>query len=207
MEDNFTPEPEDNDAHRGVTVIFAVFFEVAQAVFSLLLGWVLGHNPLETFRWNLAAALWGVVATIPLILLLLAMLRWPIGPLAFLNRFFETEVTPRLEEASWSEIALISVAVSVGDEMLCRGVLQASLMGWFGVAGGLGLASMLIGIIQPISIPYMVLAGLLGLYLGTVWLISGNLLTVIVAHGVFEFAALSYLIRIRPPRETGSAGT
>ena len=181
--------------------------KLALAVFSLLLGRLLGHNPLESFRWNVAAAMWGVVATIPLILLSLAMLRWPIGPLAVLKRFCETEVTPRLEDASLSELALISVAVSVGDEMLCRGVLQASLTGWFGVPGGLGLASMLIGIIQPISISYMVLAGLLGLYLGTVWLISGNLLTVIVAHGVYEFAALSYLVRIRPPRGTGSAGT
>ena len=40
--------------------------------------------------------------------------------------------------------------------MLFRGVLQASLIGRFGVPGGLGLASMFVGVIQPISISYMV---------------------------------------------------
>ena len=49
------------------------------------------------------------------------------------------------------------------------------------------------------------MAGLLGLYLGTVWIISGNLLTVIVTHAVYEFAALSYLIRIRPTDGFSSA--
>ena len=57
---------------REVVIILAVFFEVGLAPFSLLLGWLLGHPPLETFQWNLDAAVWGVVATIPLILMFLA---------------------------------------------------------------------------------------------------------------------------------------
>jgi membrane protease YdiL (CAAX protease family) len=58
----------------------------------------------------------------------------------------------------------------------------------------------LFGLRHPISVPYMVMAAFLGLYLGTVWIVSGNLLTVIVVHTLYDFAALSYLIRIRPPR-------
>jgi uncharacterized protein len=207
MEDYLPPEPADDDERREVTVIFAVFFEGALAPIALVLGWLLGHNPLETFRWNLTAALWGAVATIPLILLSLAMLRWPVGPLAFFKKFCDKEVTPRLGNASWSELALISVAISVGDEMLFRGVIQAALTGKFGVPGGLALASMLVGVIQPISVSYMVMAGLLGLYLGTVWILSGNLLTVMVTQGLFTFAALSYLIRIRPQGGVSSAST
>jgi membrane protease YdiL (CAAX protease family) len=204
MEDDVPPH-DDGNARRELTVLFAVFFEGALAPISLILGWVLGHNPLETFRWSLDAALWGAVATVPLMLLSLAMLRWPIGPGATFKQFCEKEVVARLENSSWSELALIALAISVGDEMLCRGVLQASLTEWFGVPGGLGLASMLFGLLQPISIPYMVMAGLLGLYLGVIWLVSGNLLTVMVTHALYEFAALSYLIRVRPPDNIGSA--
>jgi membrane protease YdiL (CAAX protease family) len=199
MEDDLLPPSDDDGPHRDVTVIFAVFFEVALALFSLILGWLLGRNPLETFRWSLIAVGWGVAATIPLILLSWAMLRWPIGALGAFKEFCEKEVAPRLEDATWSDLALISVAVGVADEMLCRGVMQASLSNRFGVPGGLGLASMVVGILQPISFPYMIMAGLLGLYLGTIWILSGNLLTPMVTHAIYEFVALAYMVRIRPP--------
>ena len=38
---------------------------------------------------------------------------------------------------------------------------------------------------------------MLGAYLGLVWIASGNLLTVIVAHAVYDFVALIVLTRGR----------
>jgi membrane protease YdiL (CAAX protease family) len=46
---------------------------------------------------------------------------------------------------------------------------------------------------------YALLAVLAGAYLGGVWLLSGNLLVVIVAHGIYDFVALLYLLRLTPP--------
>ena len=120
-------------------------------------------------------------------------------PLARAKHFCENEVEPLLHDSSWSEIGLVSLSVGVSEEMLFRGVFQAALTNWLGVPLGLGLASVLFGLLHPISVPYMVMAAFLGLYLGTVWIVSGNLLTVIVVHTLYDFAALSYLIRIRPP--------
>ena len=77
-------------------------------------------------------------------------------------------------------------------------MIQGSLTGWLGAGWGLSLASLLFGLLHPISVPYMVIAGFLGLYLGTVWIWGGNLLTVMITHGLYDFAALAYLIRIRP---------
>jgi CAAX protease family protein len=199
MEEDLLPEPDDDHPKRAVVIIFAVFFEGGLAPLSLLLGWLLGHPPLRQFVWSLEYALWGIVATIPLIALFLAILKWPIGPLARVKHFCENEVEPLLHESSWSEIGLISLSVGVSEEMLFRGVFQAALTSWLGVPAGLGLASALFGLLHPISLPYMVMAGFLGLYLGTVWILSGNLLTVMVVHTLYDFAALSYLIRIRPP--------
>jgi uncharacterized protein len=107
---------------------------------------------------------------------------------------------------------LISLSAGVGEEMLFRGVLQASLSAWLGVAWGLGLASVLFGLLHPISIAYMVITGILGLYLGAVYaglvgmrvgpnwigIEGGNLLTVMVTHALYDFGALGYLLRIRP---------
>ena len=63
---------------------------------------------------------------------------------------------------------------------------------------GLGLASVFFGLVHPISFTYMVIVAILGLYLGTVWILSGNLLTVMITHALYDFAALAYLLRIRP---------
>jgi len=198
MEDDFLQEPEEDQPGREVIIIFAVFFEGGLAPLSLVLGWLLRHRPLETFAWSARDAIWGVVAALPLILMFLAMLQWPIGPLEWVKKFFDTEVAPMLAKSSWAEIALISLSAGVGEEMLFRGVLQAWLSGWLGDGWGLGLASLLFGVLHPISIVYMVIAAFLGLYLGAVWIVGGNLLMVMVTHAVYDFAVLAYLIRIRP---------
>ena len=71
--------------------------------------WVI--RPCGTSSGACQDALWGVVATIPLIALFLAILKWPIGPLARAKHFCENEVEPLLHDSSWSEIGLISLSV------------------------------------------------------------------------------------------------
>jgi membrane protease YdiL (CAAX protease family) len=136
----------------------------------------------------------------------LAMLRWPIGPLARVKKFCDEEVVPMLEKSSWSEIALISVAAGVGEEMLFRGVLQSSLSSWLGLSWGIVLASLLFGLLHPISVPYMFIATFLGLYLGVLWIWVDDLLTVMITHGLYDFAVLGYLLRIRSPGTTSAEG-
>jgi uncharacterized protein len=191
------PEDSDYEPGRAEIIVFAVFFEGGLAPLSLFLGWLLHHQPLARFAWTSADALWGALATVPLILMFLAIMRWPIGPLSGVKKFWETEVTPLLAKSSWSEIALISISAGVGEEMLFRGVIQTSFTGWFGSSWGLTLTSILFGLLHPISIPYVVIAAIIGFYLGTVFIVSGNLLTVMVVHALYDFVALAYLIRPR----------
>jgi membrane protease YdiL (CAAX protease family) len=215
MEDDLLPGPYDDHPKREVVIILAVFFEFGLAPIALFLGWLLGHPALKTFQWSLEAALWGVVATVPLILMFLGILRWPFGPLARVKKFCDDEVVPLLEKSTWSDIALISLSVGVCEEMLFRGVIQAysirwlqSWLGdWWGLPCGLGLASVFFGLMHPISFTYMVIVTILGLYLGTLWLLNGNLLTVMVTHALYDFAALAYLLRIRPPGQANSFST
>ena len=197
MEEDPLEAPEDDPPGHGVVIIVAVFFEAGLAPFSLLLGWLLGHPPLEGFVWSAQDALCGAAAAVPLIALFLAMLRWPVGPLAKVKEFCEQDVVPLFDESYWSELALISLSAGVGEEMLFRGVLQASLMEWLGVGWGLTLASILFGVLHPISISYIIIAGILGFYLGGLWFYNGNLLTVMVTHALYDFVALGYLIRLR----------
>jgi membrane protease YdiL (CAAX protease family) len=136
-----------------------------------------------------------------LVLLFLAMLTWPLGPLARVKALCEEEVVPLLAQSTWSELALIAVSVGVGEEMLFRGVFQASLASWLGTALGIALASLLFGLLHPISPTFVVLTTFLGMYLGVEWIINKNLLAVMVTHAVYYFAVLGYLIRVRNPGE------
>jgi membrane protease YdiL (CAAX protease family) len=192
-------ESDIDEPSRAEIIVFAVFFEGGLAPFSLFLGWLLNHGAFDRFAWSGPAAAWGVVAAIPLILMFLAIMWWPIGPFSGIKKFWVTEVAPLLAKSSWSEIALVAIAAGVGEEMLFRGVLQASFSSWFGATWGLTLTSVVFGLLHPISIPYVVFTCIIGFYLGAVfWFFSGNLLTVMVVHAVYDFAALGYLIRLRP---------
>jgi membrane protease YdiL (CAAX protease family) len=91
------------------------------------------------------------------------------------------------------------MAAGVGEEMLFRGVLQGVLARWLGTWEGLAVASLLFGLLHPISTTYVVVAGLLGAYLGAVWILSGNLLVVVIAHAVYDYLALRALFRDREP--------
>jgi len=189
-------ENEDDQPGRDVIIIFAVFFEGGLAPLSLFLGWWLGHNPLAQFAWSATDALWGVLAAVPLVLLfLLLTLRWPIGPLRQIKMFCEEEFIPLLAGSSWSDMAMIALSAGVGEEMLFRGVLQTSMGAWLGIGWGLLFASLLFGLLHPISMPYIVVAAVVGLYLGGAFLLSGNLLTAMVTHSLYDFALMSYLLR------------
>jgi membrane protease YdiL (CAAX protease family) len=212
MEDEFLPKPEYEHPTRDVAITLAVFFEFGLALISLVLGWLLGHLPLETFAWSSRAAGLGLLATLPLILMFVAILKWPIGPLARVKAFCDTEVVPLLNESGWSDLALISLSAGVGEEMLFRGVLQVSITAWlqssigapWGLPCGVGIASLLFGACYPISVPYVVIAAILGLYLGAVWIMTGNLLTVMITHALYDFLALAYLLRLRPASDVSS---
>jgi membrane protease YdiL (CAAX protease family) len=193
-----TESDDDDGDESGIPVrvpfSFFVLFEAALAPAALLLGWRLGVHPLADFAWDPNAVLAGVLAALPMLALLLVTLRWPVGPFARIKANFNRDIAPALEGCEWPDLALISVTAGVGEEMLFRGVIQAALSRLLGPVAGLVAASALFGLLHPISPAYIVLAGLLGGYLGVVWLVSGNLLTAIVAHAVYDFVALLILL-------------
>jgi membrane protease YdiL (CAAX protease family) len=90
----------------------------------------------------------------------------------------------------------ISLLAGLGEEMLFRAVLQV----WFGrclenPALAILLAAILFGVVHAVNSTYAVLAALTGVYLGWVFYASGNLLAPVLAHALYDFAVLLYLMR------------
>jgi membrane protease YdiL (CAAX protease family) len=199
----------------GPTVGFAGIaglFEGGLAVVAIVVGYLVGHSPMATIEWtaaagpaNLLALLWGGLAALPMLAGLVLAEHLPLAPLIRLRRVVRLLVVPLFRDATVIELALISLIAGIGEELLFRGLMQDALAAWIGGTAGLCIAvaasSFVFGLAHALTRTYAVLATGVGIYLGLLFLFTGNLLAPIAAHAVYDFVALLYLLR------QASAGT
>jgi membrane protease YdiL (CAAX protease family) len=194
-EEEAPPAGSSDERARQTVVLLAVLVEGGLFVLATLLGWALGQSPMQYFGWDGADALRGVAAALPPVALFAVLQRWPVGPLARIRRFSEQVIRPILAPCSVLDLLGISVLAGLGEEMLFRGVLQASLAHWLDAGLALAVASLLFGLMHAITLTYALLATLMGAYLGAVWVYTGNLLVVIITHALYDFVVLLWLMR------------
>jgi uncharacterized protein len=142
-----------------------------------------------------AGLLWGIAAAVPLGAALYWMLTTPSGPVRRLVALVEDQLGPFLARLSLLELALLAAIAGFSEEVLFRGVLLPGLARGLSPLGGLLASSALFGLVHFASRTYALLAGLMGCYLGALFLLTGNLLAPIVSHGLYDFAALAVLSR------------
>jgi len=178
-------------------VWLAVAFEGGLALLALGLGWLPGvQAPLPKIRWSATDAAWGIVACLPLLIVFLICVRWPMGPLVRIKQLSEEFIREWFSSCTLLQLALISLLAGIGEEMLFRGVIQDTLSSWINPLTGVVLASLLFGLMHPITPSYVVLAALMGAFLGWLFIVTDNLLPAIITHGLYDFLALAYLTRV-----------
>lgn len=209
MDDNLLGPEEDFRPPENFPLMAAIF-EGGLVVVALGLGWLLGVDPLATFPRDWVGvgwgAAWGLAATLPPLAVLWLCMKYPVRPFRELFEVVDTLLVPLFRTCRVADMAVISVLAGLSEEMLFRGVVQALAAGWvegpLGVWLGLAVAAVLFGLAHRITTTYAVLASVIGLYLGGIWLISGNLLVPIVAHAAYDFLVLVYLVKLRKPPVT-----
>jgi membrane protease YdiL (CAAX protease family) len=182
-------------------VILGLSFEGGLALLSWLLGWPLGVLPWTTLHWkDPRASAFGVAITVPMLGAFFLLLRSNLPQLLRIRRLFEESFRPFFAAYTVLDLAALSLLAGIGEEMLFRGVLQALFSRWLDSRWlGLAMASLIFGLLHAVTPTYLLLATLAGAYLGLMWLLSGNLLTVIIAHSLYDFVALVYLVRFATP--------
>lgn len=163
------------------------------------LGWVLQQPWWADMHWSLPDTAAGLLASLPPFLLFLILLRSSCRPLMDIRSFLESELAPIFAGWSLARLAILSLLAGVGEEVLFRGVLQGWLSRAWGTVPGVITASILFGSAHPMSRAYILLAGLIGAYLGVLWLATGNLLAPVVTHASYDFIALVYFLRVYWP--------
>lgn len=193
--------------------LLAAAFEGGLAIFAVGLGWLLGYPPLATLRLTTEACRQGFLAVLPPLILLAVCVWKPLGIFAEVMRAVDELVVPLLKDCRMVEVAIVSLLAGLGEEMLFRGVLQASIADWIrpalaaeqGPAQAAQIAAwlaaiavaVLFGLMHYVNRGYALVAGLIGLYLGWLWIATGNLLAPIITHAVYDFLAIEYLVKVR----------
>jgi membrane protease YdiL (CAAX protease family) len=181
----------------------ALLAEAGLVLVALALGRWFGAPPFAALALSWRGLAWGIGATAPLLFGLWWCLgtRWP--PVLRLMRVVAQQVAPVFRGAGPLEIGLLAALAGIGEEAVFRGVVQTALTGPIGPAAAILVGAVVFGLAHALTTSYAVLAGVLGAYLGWTYYLSGNLLVPVVAHALYDVAALAVLASVRPA-DTGT---
>jgi membrane protease YdiL (CAAX protease family) len=188
--------------NRWPILLFGGGLELALALAAAVLGWLFELPPWASTTWDGRDALLGVAAALPMFALFIAGMRWPVGPVRRIRQVNVEFIRPLFEPCSLIDLAGLSALAGVGEEWFFRGFLQAGLSEWLNPWLGWMIANAVFGLLHALTATYAVVAALAGFYFAWLWHISGNLLTPIIAHAVYDWLALAYLTRFTKVRSS-----
>jgi membrane protease YdiL (CAAX protease family) len=175
----------------------AVAFEGALVLAGLALGWLMTPPAWEAARWSAEAIALGAVWSLPPLVALVFLRQLSGGAVGGLNRTVDELLVPLFAELKWWQFAVVSALAGIGEELLFRGILQQVLADWTGVIGAVALTSVVFGLAHLITPLYGLLAALVSVYLGWLFVQYENLAAPMVTHAMYDFVALVYLVRPR----------
>jgi uncharacterized protein len=173
---------------------------------ALGIGRLLGHWPAIGIRAESSSAVeqlhaigLGVLATLPPLLALVVLEYVPIPSLEKVKDIALQAIRHIFPQPRWWQLAAVAAAAGFGEELLFRGLVQAGLAALVGGPYGpwiaLAIASLVFGLFHWLNATYALLATVAGLYFGWLLIATESLWPPIVAHGLYDFIALVYLLR------------
>jgi hypothetical protein len=180
--------------NRIVLTVFVV--EVILGAVGLAGGWWFETPILEGMNVDLRSAGLAIVATFPLLFVSLLGLRRKSGFGAELLEVIRKTLGELFATCSVIDLLIVSIMAGIGEELFFRGFLQDSLGNVIHPWAALVLVSALFGVVHWASWVYALAAGMIGLYLGIIFLVTGNLFVAIAVHALYDFGAILVISRM-----------
>jgi len=190
-----------DDRERPNGFAMAVVIESALALLAMGLAWIF-NIPLRD-QMPHSAALFAVAMGRGMVAaaIMLAVFWWlvhsKLPALRALRRQVDEVIAEMFPYATLAQLATVALLAGVGEELLFRGCLQPLIGRWTTPLIGIVAASVLFGGAHALSRVYFALATILGLGLGWMTWYYNDLVGPMVAHTVYDFVALVYLVRQR----------
>ena len=176
----------------------ACLFESGLIVVAIALGWFVGINPFADWHYANAAVFYGILGTVPLFILFLLLQQMTAEPVVTIRQLLLQTLAPGLLRCNWGDLFILAAIAGISEEVLFRGVVQPWLESAWGMNAGLIASNLLFGLVHAITPLYLVLATVVGIYLGLALDYGGerNLLIPIIIHGLYDFLAFVALMRM-----------
>lgn len=175
----------------------AFLFEAALILVAVILGWIANINPFAYLYFSESAIAYGVIGTMPLFLLFLAMEQIQLESVVKIRSVLLEILGPGLYRYHWTDLLVLAAIAGLSEELLFRGVIQPWIESSWGMTTGLVGCNIIFGLAHAVTPLYAVLATLVGIYLSLSMDYGGNrnLLLPIVIHGLYDFLAFVALMR------------
>jgi membrane protease YdiL (CAAX protease family) len=175
----------------------ACSFEAALIPVSVVLGWIAGINPFAYLHFSESAIACGVIGTMPLFLLFLAMEQMQAESVIKIKNVLYETLGPSLHRYHWTDLLILASIAGLSEELLFRGIIQPWLESSWGMTAGLVGSNIIFGLAHAVTPLYAVLATFVGIYLSLSLDYGGdrNLLVPIIIHGLYDFLAFVALMR------------
>ncbi len=184
--------------------LLACLFELLLLGLALVSLRLFRSLPTLKFTWSVRDLLVAVFAVLPMLGMFGWVLRSRLGPVAEVREFLEKVVVHFFAGWPLPQLALLCLIAGISEESLFRVVVQGGFAQMVGPAWAIVLAGFVFGLCHFINWTYAVLAALIGMYLGWLWLVTGNLLAPAATHALYDFVALIYLVRTQHPEQQGA---
>lgn len=172
-----------------------VAFEAGLGVLAVGLAGAFGISLVDQLIVTPRTTTWGIAGAVPMLVVMaiLAAIPWP--PSQEILVRVRDLVTPLFRESTVLQLGVVALAAGVGEELLFRGVMQTATTRVTGAAAAIVLTSLVFGLAHAITPLYAMLAAFISAYLGWMMVATGSLVPPIVAHAIYDWIALVYIVR------------
>jgi len=143
---------------------------------------------------TLQQILWGLL---PLIAGYFVLLALPVAALRQIDRIVRELFWQHMGHWKLGQLALVAALAGIGEELLFRGLFQLGLSTFLPVWLAILLTSVVFGLAHAVTPTYCVLAFVISLYFGFLFVHTGNLFVPIAIHALYDLFVL-LLIRFTP---------
>ena len=91
------------------------------------------------------------------------------------------------------QLAVIAALAGIGEELLFRGLIQLGLSHFMDVWLAILIASLLFGLAHAITFTYFLVTFIISLYLGWLFVHTGNLFVPIAVHALYDFSVFLHV--------------
>ena len=180
----------------------AILVESSLAVVAVLVDWFFG---LELDFWGhcwcdsetLCQIAWGLL---PLVTAYFVMQILPVPALRRIDRLVRELFWQYMGHWKLWQLALVATLAGFGEEILFRGLFQLGLSNVLHVWLAVLLTSLIFGLAHAVTPTYCLLAFLISLYFGFLFVHTENLVVPIAIHAIYDFAV--FLFILATPRRT-----